>query len=447
VLPSRSRLQGWNPESLSSSAATISSAGDTIYTAVRTLDDDIDRMPESRGWSGQAHDAATDMFTRATDRSSSFKDYAAAVATALHSGSKSIGAARTALLKKAIEVDSGPLNVTDQWVVLIDPAGMSAERAAQLEADAKAAQAEINEMAIAVDDADAATSMALVLARATKGADFENLVAGPPSPVPPVPVDDVPDPRTEEGRQFQEIARGQDMATTIREITESRDELGNLITTYTMIDGSTQVTTEYEDGLPSEMLYRPGTVKVVNTDKNGNFVSETMTHPPREDGSQMTEVWWGDGTHMTISSTADGQRTASVTTPDGRHGVLPDQFFTDPWPTLAGGALSGVEVTAGKPVPGVGTQMLDDIRVGAKFGGPALGLAMMAYNAYSAETVHDACVATYSGTTGLVGGIATTVVAGAIPGAGPIAAMGANIAGTWVFGYVGAMIGEVACPP
>ena len=98
-------------------------------------------------------------------------------------------------------------------------------------------------------------------------------------------------------------------------------------------------------------------------------------------------------------------------------------------------------------IPELTARELDSITVGAKWGGPALGLATMAYNVVSAETLHERCVAGVSGTTGLVGGIATTVAVGAIPGAGPIAAMGANVAGTFVFGYVGGIVGEVLCPP
>ena len=144
MLPSRTRLQSWNPDSLSSAASTIRSAGASIYDSVRGLDDGIDRMPEARGWSGQAQVAAQQMFGRATARSSAFKDYADAFAGALESGSTSIGGARRDLLAKADAIDSGPLKVTDQWVVLIDPVGMSAERAAELEKEAEAAQTEVN---------------------------------------------------------------------------------------------------------------------------------------------------------------------------------------------------------------------------------------------------------------------------------------------------------------
>jgi len=447
VLPSRSRLQSWNPESLAPPASTIRAAGVSIYNAVRNLDDGIDRMPESRGWAGQAHEAASHMFDRATKRSSAFKNYTEAFATALNTGSASIAKARSELLATADDIDSGPLNVTDQWVVLIDPAGMSAEKAAELQKQAETAQAEVNGLLQAVGEADDRTTQQLLLAMAVNGADFQNLEYGPPGPVPPAPLDDVIDPKTEEGKQFQEIARAQDMASTVRDVSHSVDKDGNHITTFTMLDGSTQVTTEYvHQSLPSEQVYPAGTVTVLHTDKNGKTVSLTSTIP-REDGGKSTEVWYGDGTHVVMSETADGVRTGSCTTPDGRHSVLPDSFFNDPIPTLAGGALSGLETKAKQGIPGLSLSELEKVEAGAKWGGPALGIATMAYNMVTADTLHERCVAAWSGGVGLVGGLATSVAVGAIPGVGPIAAMGANTAGGFVFGYVGELVGNVMCPP
>ncbi|MFG1931429.1 hypothetical protein ACGFK1_12345 [Mycobacterium sp. NPDC048908] len=404
-------------------------------------------MPESRAWSGEAQVQAAKMFGRATDRSSAFKTYAEAFAGALECGSAWIGNALSDLLSKADEIDSGPLNVTDQWVVLIDPAGMSAEKAAQLQKEAERAQVEVNRLLNAVGEADDSTSLRLLAARARDGLVFQNLEFGPPGPVAASPGNDVADPNTEEGKRFQEIARAQDMASTVRDVSHSVDKDGNQITTFTMLDGSTQVTTEYiHQSLPSEQVYPAGTVTVLHTDKAGRTVSLTSTIP-REDGGKSTEVWYGDGTHVVMSETADGVRTGSCTTPDGRRSVLPDSFFNDPIPTLAGGALSGLETKANKGIPGLSMSELEKVKAGAKWGGPALGIATMAYNMVKADTLHDRCVAAWSGGVGLVGGLATSVAVGAIPGVGPIAAMGANTAGGFVFGYVGELVGNVMCPP
>jgi uncharacterized protein YukE len=440
-------LQGWNPESLAPAATSITAAGESIYNAVRDLDDGIDRMPESQGWSGQAQRAAVGMFRRATEKSSAFKNYAEAVAAALQTGSSRIGTARTELLRAADAIDNGPLNVTDQWVVMIDPAGMSAERASELQKQAEAAQAEINPLASAVKEADAATSRALLAARTTEGLSFNIPVYGPPGTIPPYPVDDVPDPGTPEGKQFQDIALATNMASTVRDISKTEDAHGNHVTTFTMLDGSTQVATEYVDqGLPSQNVYPPGTINVLHTDKSGHFVSQTTTIP-REGGGKSTEVWYAGGTHLVLSETADGKRTGSVTTAEGKHGVLPDSFFNDPIPTLAGGALSGLETKANQGIPALTASELEKVKLGAKWGGPALGLATMVYGMVSADTLHDRCVAAWSGGAGLVGGFATSVAVGAVPGVGPIASMGANVAGGFVFGYVGELVGNVMCPP
>lgn len=158
MLPSRSHLQGWNPASLSPAASTLSDAGHSVYTAVRNLDDGCDRMPEARAWDGPAHKAATEMFRRATDTTSQFSHYTEGVAAALSKGAGTIGGARTALLNHADEVDRGELSVSDMWVVLIKQARVSAEKAASLQAQAKAEQAEINRFLVALGDADSGTA-------------------------------------------------------------------------------------------------------------------------------------------------------------------------------------------------------------------------------------------------------------------------------------------------
>jgi hypothetical protein len=158
VLPSRPRLQAWNPDSLAPAAAALDNAGVSAYDAVRGLDDGIHRMPESHAWSGRSHDAATDMFGRATDQTSTLKNYTEAVAVALSAGSGSIGSTRAALLSHADDVDKGEFSVNDQWAVLIRPARVSAEKAASLQAQAQTEQKEINNLLVAVGEADNGTA-------------------------------------------------------------------------------------------------------------------------------------------------------------------------------------------------------------------------------------------------------------------------------------------------
>jgi hypothetical protein len=80
-----------------------------------------------------------------------------------------------------------------------------------------------------------------------------------------VPGDEVPDPRTEGGRQLQEIGREQDMATTVRETDESNDENGNHFKTLYMVDGSKQLIKEEGGWPPSAHVLPEGTLQVTHT--------------------------------------------------------------------------------------------------------------------------------------------------------------------------------------
>jgi hypothetical protein len=126
-------------------------------------------MPEARTWAGPAHDAAAAMFTRATDKASNIAHYADAVAKAFDTGSRTIGSARLALLNTAAEIEDGQLYVTDEWIVMIEPATMSAEAAAALIQRAESEQAEINTLLLDVGDADDKTAAALAAAGANYG--------------------------------------------------------------------------------------------------------------------------------------------------------------------------------------------------------------------------------------------------------------------------------------
>lgn len=62
MLPTRSRLESWNPESLAYTGPAVKSGGESVDKAVRTLSRNIASMPETKAWSGEAHNAATAMF-------------------------------------------------------------------------------------------------------------------------------------------------------------------------------------------------------------------------------------------------------------------------------------------------------------------------------------------------------------------------------------------------
>ena len=420
--------------------------GRSTYEAVWQLDDGCDRMDEMRTWRGTAHSAATDMFTRAVDRASKYQDYTTAVATALRNGSVSIGGARTKLLREADAIDRTELSVTDNWVVQIRPGAMTAEHAAELQKQANTAQSEVNELLTSVGEADDETTQALLRARASKGAEFNVHRMGPPGPVPPAPGDEVPDPSTEAGRHLQELVREQDMATSVRETTESTDENGNHFKTLYMIDGSKQVIKEEGGWPPSAHVLPEGTLQVTQYDKDGNEVSIAET-VHGEDGTETTNVWWTDGTSVVMTRTPDGKCSGAVTTADGRHGTLADDFFSGPIPDVVGGSMTALEKQTEKGIPALSARALDNIGAGARVVGPAYGVVASVYDVATAETKHDACVAAWKGGMGLAGGIAVDAALTAFqPELGPVWAGLASGTGGFGFGKLGGFVGELVCP-
>jgi hypothetical protein len=447
VLPTRSRLQSWNPQSIEPAASALSDAGLSVYTAVRNLDDGCDRMSDARVWDGPAHQAATQMFGRATDTSSAFSHYTEGVAAALSKGAVGITATRTALLNHADEVDRGELLVNDLWVVLIKPVRVSAEKASQLQAQAKAEQVAINRLLVAVGDADDTT--AAQVQAAAKGFGFSQPAPGDlgsllPGPGMARPADEVPNPMTMPGLIQQGIVRDNDMAQTVRESQEWVTEDGQVRKTLLMMDGSRHEIYEWNETLPC--------VEDTYYDKNGMMVSSTFSQDKTNyDGTEFTSITFGDGTEVTMTRTADGKCTGGVTAPDGRHGVLPDEFFSHPVLTTVGGALTGLEEQAKRGIPMLSPQSVENVGKVGKYGGPTVGVAAALYDTVTAKTFEDACVAAISGGAGVAGGTATGTAAAAlatgagIPGFAPLAAAGGSVAGGWTFGYVGGIIGNIVC--
>ncbi len=447
MLPTRSRLQSWNPDSLEPAAATLSDAGLAVYAAVRNLDDGCDRMPGARAWDGPAHDAATEMFRRATDASSEFSLYTEGVAAALSKGAVTISSARTALLTRADEVDRGELSVNDIWVVLIKPARVSAEKAGALQAQAKAEQNEINRLLSAVGDADSRT--AAQVQAAAKGFGFSLPGPGGPASLYPgaglaPPAGEVPNPTTLPGLVQQGIIGDNDMAQTVRESKEWVTEDDHVRKTLLMMDGSRHEIYEWNETLPC--------VEDTYYDKSGREVSSTFSQDRTNyDGTKFTSITFGDGTEVTMTRTADGKCTGGVTTADGRHGVLPDEFFSHPALTTVGGALTGLEEQAKRGIPMLSAQSVENVGKVARYGGPTLGVAAALYDTVTAKTFEDACVAAVSGGAGAAGGYAIGAASAAAaaglggPQFAPWAAAGGDIFGGLAFSYVGGIIGNIVC--
>lgn len=95
MLPSRERLQGWDPASLGTAGTTITSAGRDVAGAVTRVDNACQTSPEMNGWAGGAHDAAVAMFGRATTAAAQLSDNSTSVGSAIGSGTGPIGDARS----------------------------------------------------------------------------------------------------------------------------------------------------------------------------------------------------------------------------------------------------------------------------------------------------------------------------------------------------------------
>ena len=446
MLPSRPRLQSWNPDSLSLAAPGIAAGGASVYQSVRNLDDGVNRLDEARTWRGPAHDASTEMFRRATSAASKFKDYSEDVAAAMHSGGESIAAARTPLLNKAAEIDEGELHVNDKWVVLIKSARMSAEKAASLQKLAVEEQDKINSLLLAVGQADDGTADAIQNAAKSYGyvphkpGDFSDIFPGQARPG-----DEVPNPLSNIGLMQQQMIRQQDMSTIIRDSREWETTDGQHCEEITMLDGSRHKIWVWGEPLTC--------VEDAYYDKDGNLISSAFSQDrTKYDGTKYSSYTLRDGTK--IEMTQDGRTcTGTVTTPepDSRQSPLPDTFFTHPDLTIAGGVLTGIEKQATKNgIPMMTAASVENIGKGAKYGGYGLGVVTALYDTVTADTWHKACVNAASGVGGIAGGDAGAAFVGSFfaeTGPGAVVAAGAgNVVGTWAGGYLGAVIGELVCP-
>lgn len=376
MLPSRPTLRGWNPESLASSAVAIAAAAQTVADGVAGIDDACRRMPETRAWSGRSHTAASAMFGRAERQASEFSEYAKAVSAALRSGAESIGTARRALLAKADELDAGPLNVSDQWVVLVDPAYMSDEAMAELQALALQEQATVNTMLTAVGDADEATANAVVAA----GDRFGFVELGPPTelgdlllPTTQRPPDEVADPRTPVGVVAQEMIRAADQQQNVREVVESTNGYGEEVRTVIKQDGSKAVTTRMD---PFEWPSKQNFYEIEEFDKNGDFVARTSSWHDLSNDCDYTSITFADGSNWTMSMDPTGHRQAGFTTADGRHSAVPVELI-DNISTGTTAAMSGREkhIARGGSLPMVTAETAENIGKTMKFGGPAVTVA------------------------------------------------------------------------
>lgn len=454
MLPSRTTLQSWNPDALSASARAISAGAESVAGAVSGIDTACQRMPETRAWSGRSHDAASAMFGRANADASTVAEYAEAIAAALREGASALGQARAALLAKANEVDAGPLTVSDQWAVLIDPVRMSADDLARLQKLAVEEQAEVNTLLTAVGDADEKMANAIAAA----GERFGFVQPGPPGDPFAIPTaagrprDQVPDPRDPIGLLDQQALRNGDMAISVREVIESENLYGEEVTTVVMQDGSKQVITKRD---PFDWPSKQHFISVEQYDEDGNEISESSSWHDLGTDCDYTSVTWPDGSNFTMSMDPTGYRTAGFTTAGGRHRSVPVELI-DNMSLGAGSALSGLEkhVANGGSLPMLTDETVEKVGRTAKFGGPALGVATTVFDMVMAESGRDACIAAFGGVGGGAGGWAGAEGGAAMgatflplaPVTVPAFAAGGALIGGYGFGELGKKLGDVLCP-
>ncbi|WP_207842944.1 hypothetical protein [Williamsia soli] len=454
MLPTRNRLSGWDIATLPGTGHAITTAGQIVEDAVAAVSTACAMLPEMQAWSGTSHDAAEEMFRRAARMGATISDYSDGIGTTLNTQSYPFGHAKDALLAGVGDIERGDLWVTDQWVVLIRPIPMTAEKAKALRTQQEHNQSAVNQLLTSVDTADDALANALVVtARAYGFVMPEIKVAGVPVPGMPgitAPADEVPSPATAQGLLQQQQIRNEDAAVTVRETTElALDSNGNKTSTITMQDGSKHVTTVWNSqGYKGQSgpTFRLDEVSVTHFDPSGRQVSDTRSWE-EFDGDRHTEVSWADGTTASFHQYADGFRSGSVTTRDGRSAQIDKDstFFTHPIPTLVGGAMTGIDthVTQKGALPGLTEDLSKKVGVGAKFAGPAIGIGTTLYDTFSAANAQDACVAGISGTMSTGGSIGLGAI-GARFG-GPLLAAGGSVGGSWVFGAIGAAVGENLC--
>ncbi len=455
MLPSRPTLQGWHPDDLAGAADRLATGARSVSDAVTDIDTELHKMPEVRAWEGPAEKAAEAMFGRAGKDASRFGEYAVDIASALGRGSEAIGSARSALLNHANEVDRGPLEVSDSWVVLIDPVRASAEEMAALQQQAEDEQSTINAMLLAVGDADDDTAAAVIAAgkqfgfvEPTPPTDFSGLMLATAQR----PADQVPDPRTPMGTIQQQAIRNGDMSVTIREVTDGENAYGEEERTVVMQDGSKHVLTRAD---PFEWYDRTDFYTVTQYDKDGHEVSRTSSWHDLGNDCDYTAVQWPDGSNFTMSMDPTGYRTAAFTTADGRHQVLPVELI-DNISLGSSSVMSGLEkhIARGGSLPMVTTETVEKVGKAMKFGGPALGIATTVFDMAMADNFHDRCIAAIAGASGVGGGWGGAEL-GALAGAatGPFAPVGVPalafvgaIGGGAGSAALGKIVGDIVCP-
>ncbi|MGC4963006.1 hypothetical protein [Gordonia sp. DT101] len=456
MIPNRSTLASWRVDGLLAAGDEIAKAGKRISATSWDAGARLLKLTNAKEWSGSAATAANDAFSRADTVGSHFDLLGETTNESVQQGSSSLTVSKHAIDRLVATIESGPLYVDNEWVVLLRPQAMSRAMARLMALAAQGFQDQLNPLVTAVGRAD--HDLAIELSKHLEGvslwlsaADLESTAA---------PRDQVIDPSTTEGGDHQRLVRSVTMSETVAEKTVS-DEGGKRITTVTMQDGTTQVFTHWEK-YDAQWRTLPSGVQMPVFGGPPNGVPADQVEMFDSDGQRIsTFTSWHGGYDLGIRSDkgwvniARGSGGETLVFENGRSDnsrKVPD-FFSHPYLATVGGGLSALETGAkeGGVIPHVSQDAVANIHAGAKFAGPALTLATAAYDVMAAQDAHDRCVAGVSAGVGAVGGYASGALAaaGGTALAGPAgAAAGAATGSTFggfYFGYVGSRIGEAVC--
>ncbi|QZT60572.1 hypothetical protein [Mycolicibacterium austroafricanum] len=355
-------------------------------------------------------------------------------------------------MRKAEEIDAGPLNVSEGWVVLINPGAQSTERIDELMSLVATEQAAVNTLLVAVGDADTATADAMMAAGKPFGftPPAADGLPGILEPGAQRPGDDVPSPRDPLGLLQQSTVRAEDMATTVRETESGYNEDGHFAKTLIMQDGSRLRITEYEYDYDRGV---PDMVEEEHFDAKGELISWTMSsHTPQ--GYEKTIMNWADGTQYVVDRTPEGVVTGHINLPGGRQAIIPpDSPLLTTVPARVGDVLTGLgaHIADGGRIPMLSMDNVEKLGAGAKYGGAALGTMSAMYDFLRATTPADKCVSVFAGTFGLTGGALGGAGGAAVlgplpfPGTTAIGAIGGAALVGDLFKRAGTKVGEVLC--
>lgn len=453
MLPTRSRLESWNPDALNGTAQEVRAAGKEIQGAVTTLSTNIRTMPDSRSWSGDAHTAATAMFERADKRATSFADFTGAIAAALEKGAGDIGKARKELLDRVAEIEAdGQLYVNDAWVVLIKGAKLTLEEVAALEKRAQAEQFKVNSLLAAVGEADDDTADAIGQAARPHGFEVPELGGLESILLPGVqqPQDEVPDPTGLAGQLQQAMIRDADMSVTVRDQSETKIEYDPNtgepieVTTFYMQDGGWIVERKHTKPFFSD---RSPEIIQEQYNKDGQKVAEKRIVRYKERARQRPGIL-SETTHY-----PDGSWAEKLTHPDGREEIIvhpknqpptyiPPNLLGHPIADAFSAGISYVDYKVGKEAARYSPELVESVKIGSKVAGPALGIATTLMDVIAAQSGRERCIAIFEGSfsvgASVLAGIAYTPVTG--PGA-VVLAIASGKGGQ----LIGNVVGNLVC--